>query len=513
MATAKPPKTHKPEDAELFTAFWSDDLKYDPLAFVMFNYAWGEGPLKGQTGPRRWQRETLIALGEHFRANRDAIELGVDEAARVFKDAVSSGRGIGKSAELGMVANWFMTCWPGATVQVTANTETQMRTKTMPEIRKWFQLGRNSHWWTIEAGKITPARWYREALEALKIDSGYYYTQSIVWSETNPDAFAGLHNQYGVLLVFDEASGIPRTIWTNSEGFFTEPTVNRAWLARSNPRNTVNGFYDCFKPASGWRTRTIDGREVEGTDKGVYESIIARYGINSDEVRIEVKGEFPSQGDRSLFSIDEVYAAQHRSAPPAPDAPLVMAVDVARYGSDSTVIGWRRGFNLNVHPWVFLNRLGTAQVAQKVAEYEAMTKPDYIVIDGNGVGGPVIDVLRDVHHIRAVPFHGNGATLKPQQHVNARMDAYQALADHMGVVSLPPGPEIAEELQAITYDFQVGSNLKKVADKDKIKEALGRSPDRADVAMMMFARRWPTAARVANRSASPEEYDPLRHGI
>jgi len=511
MATAK---THRPEDAELFKAYWSDDLKYDPLAFVMFNYPWGKpGPLSAHTGPRKWQRDSMIAIGEHFKANRDAIEMGVAEAARVFKDAVSSGRGPGKSAELGMLANWFMTCWPGATVQVTANTETQMRTKTMPEIRKWFQLGRNSHWWIIEAGKITPARWYKEALEALKIDSGYYYTQSIVWSEANPDAFAGLHNHYGVLLIFDEASGIPRTIWTNSEGFFTEPTINRAWLARSNPRNTVNGFYDCFKPGSGWRTRTIDSRDVEGTDKGVYDAIIARFGINSDEVRIEVKGEFPSQGDRSLFSIDEVYAAQHRDAPPAPDAPLVMAVDVARYGADSTVFGWRRGFSLTVHPWVEFQRLGTAQVAQKIAEYEAMTHPDYIVIDGNGVGGPVIDVLRDVHGIRAVPFHGNGSTVKPQHHVNSRMDAYQNLADNIGAVSLPPGPEIAEELQAITYEFQANTNLKKVADKDKIKETLGRSPDKADVAMMLFARRWPIPSRSRGERPAEEPYDPLRHGL
>jgi len=112
-----------------------------------------------------------------------------------------------------------------------------------------------------------------------------------------------------------------------------------------------------------------------------------------------------------------------------------------------------------------------------------------------------------------VPFHGNGSTVKPQHHVNSRMDAYQNLADNIGAVSLPPGPEIAEELQAITYEFQANTNLKKVADKDKIKETLGRSPDKADVAMMLFARRWPIPSRSRGERPAEEPYDPLRHGL
>ena len=58
----------------------------------------------------------------------------------------------------------------------------------------------------------------------LKIDTGYYYAQAQLWSEENPDAFAGIHSSYGVCLIMDEASGIPAPIYSVSEGFFSEPT-------------------------------------------------------------------------------------------------------------------------------------------------------------------------------------------------------------------------------------------------------------------------------------------------
>ena len=57
-----------------------------------------------------------------------------------------------------------------------------------------------------------PAQWFEEALKRdLKIDTGYYYAMASLWSEENPDAFAGIHSSYGVMLIMDEASGIPET--------------------------------------------------------------------------------------------------------------------------------------------------------------------------------------------------------------------------------------------------------------------------------------------------------------
>ncbi|VVM20478.1 hypothetical protein BSPWISOXPB_4339 [uncultured Gammaproteobacteria bacterium] len=56
----------------------------------------------------------------------------------------------------------------------------------------------------------------------MKIDSGYYYCEAQNWSKDKPDAFAGVHSQVGLIVSFDEASGIDDSIYSVTEGFFTD---------------------------------------------------------------------------------------------------------------------------------------------------------------------------------------------------------------------------------------------------------------------------------------------------
>jgi hypothetical protein len=93
-----------------------------------------------------------------------------------------------------------------------------------------------------------------------------------------------VHNFDGVLVVFDEASGIDDSIWAVTGGFFTENTPNRFWLAFSNPRRNTGYFYEAFNSKRAfWRTRIVDARTVEGTDKAVYNRIIDEYGPDSSK--------------------------------------------------------------------------------------------------------------------------------------------------------------------------------------------------------------------------------------
>jgi hypothetical protein len=85
-----------------------------------------------------------------------------------------------------------------------------------------------------------------------------------------------------VLVIFDEASGIDDSIWAVTGGFFTENTPNRFWMAFSNPRRNTGYFYEAFNSKREfWKTRVVDARTVEGTDKAVYERIIDEYGPDS----------------------------------------------------------------------------------------------------------------------------------------------------------------------------------------------------------------------------------------
>jgi hypothetical protein len=127
-------------------------------------------------------------------------------------------------------------------------------------------------------------------------------------------------------------------------GFFTENTPNRFWLAFSNPRRNTGYFYEAFNSKREfWRTKVVDARTVEGTDKQVYERIIAEYGPDSAQAHVEVYGQFPNAGDDQFIGADIVDDAMKRNKYQDQSAPIVIGVDPARFGADATVIAVRQG--------------------------------------------------------------------------------------------------------------------------------------------------------------------------
>jgi hypothetical protein len=119
-----------------------------------------------------------------------------------------------------------------------------------------------------------------------------------LWSEEKPDAYAGVHNHDGMMVIFDEASGIPDAIWAVANGFFTEPTFNRFWFAFSSGTTQFGYFFEIFnKKRDFWDNEQIDARTVEGTDPASIKEIIDEWGEDSDEARVEVYGMFPLDDD------------------------------------------------------------------------------------------------------------------------------------------------------------------------------------------------------------------------
>ena len=114
------------------------DLTHDPAGFAEYAY---------EEVPRPWQRKILDLIGEHLQNASTRHE--------PLKVAVASGHGIGKSALVGMVIDWAMSSCEDSKVIVTANTGTQLATKTVPEVHKWFSRSINAHWWELKATSIT----------------------------------------------------------------------------------------------------------------------------------------------------------------------------------------------------------------------------------------------------------------------------------------------------------------------------------------------------------------------
>jgi len=482
-------KTDPKQEQELMADLWSPEVADHLPTFVQYAYPWGQAgtPLERHTGPRKWQMEDLRELSDHLETQKGRIALGLDP--QMWKKATASGRGPGKSALVAWRTHWMMSTRVGSTTIVTANTEPQLKTRTFAEIRKWFTFAINAHWFDITVLSVRPQPWFEEALiRQLKIDTGYYYAQGQLWSEENPDAFAGVHNPLGVQVIYDESSGIPNSIFNVTEGFFTEPVLNRFWDAYSNPRRNSGGFFDCFHThRKFWRLRQLDSRTVEGIDQSRFDDMIEQHGIDSDVVRVEVLGQFPKQGNRQFISNNLVRAAQQREITNDPGAPLIMGVDVARYGDDSTVIRFRQGRDARSYAPVKFKNRDNMFVANEIARLIDKVRPDAVNIDaGNGTG--VIDRLKEMkYRVSEVWFGGKSSS---KEWVNKRTEMYADLRDWLGGGAIDSDPLLFMNLTAPEYDyFGKAKDSLMLESKESMKDRGLSSPDDGDALALTFARR------------------------
>ena len=509
MSQSQTKSPYSPKDEQrLMTELWDPRLADDLLKFVMFIFPWGkEGtPLANFKGPRPWQCDELNRITAHIAENKNRMARG--ESPKVYRSATVSGRGPGKSSFVAWLNLWMLSTRLGATGITTANTESQLKSRTWAELGKWHTLAINSHWFEKTALSLKPAEWFENALKKqLKIDTGYFYAQAQLWDEENPDAFAGAHNMAGVMLIFDEASGIPAPIWKVSEGFFTEPVLHRYWFVFSNGRRNTGPFFECFHAhRDSWQKRQIDSRTVEGTDTAVLQEIIQRYGEDSDEARIEVKGQFPRQGDKQFISRDVVEQAVSRwegenALPEDQWAPLILGVDPARYGDDSTVMMWRQGRRASPIPPTVMKGADNMEVANQVAHLISTHNPDAVCIDaGNGTG--IIDRLREMgYKVHAVWF---GASSPEPEYANLRTYMWAQIRDWLKGGAIPNDPDLIDDLTAPEYKYLGTSDKIALESKEVLKKRGYSSPDRADALACTFA------IKVARKDASASRNNPAR---
>lgn len=434
---------------------------FDPLGFVKFNFKWGEGDLKDFDGPDVWQAEILETLGkELLRAEKEGGSIQL---------AVASGHGIGKSALISWIIDFWMSTRPDPQVVVTANTSTQLETKTWRELAVWHKRSLNAHWFVHEAQKFyhvdNPKTWF---------------ASPIPWNEAKPEAFAGTHAK-DVLYLFDEASAIPDAIWEVSEGAMTTPGAT--WVAFGNPTQATGRFRECFRRFKHrWITRQIDSRSAKMADKKKINEWIEDYGEDSDFARIRIKGEFPRTADRQFIGDHIVQQAQSRE--PVGDGPMIMGVDVARFGKNDTVVCRRQGDK--VFPLIAWNGLDTMQTAMKVGEMIKAHGPDAVMVDGVGVGGGVVDRLRMLG-FDVLDVNSGARASEEDVYTNLRAEMWAKLRADLGrSLCLPFDDKLSRELTSIEYDFDRRNRLMLERKEDMVRRGV-ESPDRADALALTYA--------------------------
>ncbi len=491
LASASASKVTPADDhlAELMAKFFAD-----PLGFVMFAYDWendksiqvcklafpytaiyGEG-----YGPDLWACDFLEHIGKIVREHAFDGKTPVDP----IREAVVSGHGIGKSAIVAWLENWIMSTRPHAQGTVTAVTAPQLRTKTWAQIAKWTRKCITSHWWDLTTGMGTMR------MSHIKFPDSWF-CQAATCDETNSESFAGQHAPTSTsFYLFDEASGIVDKIDEVSEGGLTDGEPMK--FAFGNGTRNSGWFRGCFRTGSRWGHRHIDSRTVQITNKKFINDAIEDHGIDSDYVKVRIRGMFPSMDSKQFISERDLDAAFGRHLPITAYgwAPKILTLDNSWEGDDEGVIGLRQGLKYEILR-TFAKNDNDVEIANMLARLEDEHMADAVFIDA-GYGTGVVSVGRTLKRDWILVWFA--AKSEDPGCFNKRAEMYKASRDWLKEGgSIPLDHTMYLEAMSVQTVPRMDGLIQIEAKKDLKRRDLA-SPNRWDSLILSFAH--PVQAKV-----------------
>jgi hypothetical protein len=463
------------------------DCYADPLAFVLMAYPWGEpGPLEKYAGPDSWQRDFLRELGAEVKRNRFNGHNPVSPVRR----AVASGHGIGKSVMVAWLVDWIMSTRPHAQGTVTANTFTQLETKTWAGIQYWTRLCITADWFEVGATRM----WAKSFK-----DSWFVSPQSC--REENSEAFAGQHAARSTsFYIFDEDSAISDTVHEVAEGGLTdgEPMI---FLFGNPTRNTGHFHRACFGAGRDrWHGMSVDSRTSAFTNKAQIDEWIRDYGEESDFVRVRVKGQAPLTSELQFIGYDLIQNAQKRHLSAPLGMPLVCGVDVSDGGDAWNVIRFRKGSDSRTLKPIRLPgeavRVGREIMLAKLADVLSTEfdgeRVAAMFVD-SAFGAPYVERLRNMgfKNVYEIRF---GAESPDSHCANMRAFMWSRMREWLRAACIDPGDErLAQDFAGPGYKINAHDKLVLESKEDMAKRGVA-SPDDADALALTFAAQVPGTA-------------------
>lgn len=465
------------QDVEL--AHFIGQYLEDPLGFVRVAYPWGKGSLRGYDGPDIWQTEFLTDLGNHVKGRK----FDGRQAVKPIRMAVSSGHGIGKSTLVAWLVDWIMSTRPGSQGTLTANTFTQLETKTWAAVQTWTSRCITGRWFDVTAdtmkAKESPSTWFCSAQTC---------------KEENSEAFAGQHAATATsFYIFDEASGIPDKIYEIANWGLTDGEPMHFLFG--NPTKNSGRFYRAVfgDEQSRWDHRCIDSRTSRMTNKEEIAEEVAREGEDSDTIRVRVRGLAPRASDIQFIDFERVSDAMKREPYFLPDDPLVVGVDIARGGSDDNVITFRRGNDARTIPAIRIpgektrdSSLMVAKIAEVLQSEYGGVRPSVAFLDGTGVGGPICDQLKKLGHRNVVEVQFGGHS-PDRKYANMRAYMWGRMKDWLIRGAIAKNARLESDLTVPGFKHDSGDAVVLEA-KEQMKKRGEKSPDYADALALTFAR-------------------------
>lgn len=408
--------------------------------------------------------------------------------------SVRSGHGIGKSAVEAWAVIWFLTTRPFPKIPCTAPTQHQLFDILWAEVSKWLRnnkaLEREIQWTKEKVYmKQYPEEWFAVARTASK-----------------PDALQGFHAE-DILYIIDEASGVDDKVFEPVLGALSTPGARL--LMCGNPTQLSGFFYESHhKNRGSYSTFHIDGRTSSRVSEEFVNTIITMYGEDSDVFRVRVAGEFPRQ-DNDVFIplplieksiMTQWNAAEHPTS-------IHIGCDVARYGDDKTVIGYKLDEKVEFHK----RRSGqdTMKTADDIIELGELlvrrykyTKTIPVKVDDSGVGGGVVDRLKQIKRnqperfwwLDVVPvifgqrishdFYHDSTTYMMSIVKKLLMPFTEDGLPKPVELILPDDNELVGQLSTRKYGMTEQSKIR-VESKEAMKKRGLRSPDEADCVLLL----------------------------
>ena len=456
------------------------ECRFDPWKYCGLAWDWGYGALKKFTGPREWQDDILEVITEHLKNPKTRFTL--------LEIARASGHGVGKSALIGMLSNWAMSCFANARVVITANTAKQLTQKTSPESAKWFLSSITAHWFDVQA-------------EAIKMKgSNGWRTDFATWSAHNTEAFQGLHNMGSIILImFDEASGIDDKVWEVTQGALTDEDTVLIWIVFGNPTQASGKFRECFRRfAHRWNHGHIDSRDVEGTNKEYFARLIEDYGVDSDFVKVRVRGMFPSSSVRQFIQTSFVDDAQKQDLRRSDyeHAPVIIGVDPAWTGEDTLEVYMRQGLYCK-HLLTLAKNDNDIEVAQTIMRLQDKHDAEFVFVDqgyGTGIYSYGKQMGRQNWHL--IAFGGKSARVDC---INKRVEMWWKMREWLKEGgAIDPKDTILYEDLISPEGVERPDGQYQLESKKDMKDRGARSPNRGDALALTFAM--DVVGRRANRA-------------
>lgn len=424
---------------------------------------------------------------------------------------VASCHAMGKSYTAATVVLWFLFHHPKAIVITTAPTLRQVEGILWKEIRAAhrdaaFPLG----------GSVLTRK--------LEIAEDWY---AFGFTSTEADRFQGFHAPF-VLVVGDEAAGLTDDVFTGMDAVLSGGHARR--LLIGNPTDPTSVFAGEFKLGgnvkkfkvsafdtpnftsfgitiedirSGEWEKKLAGRELPFpsliTPQWVREKWESWCGSSVDSEATSplwlsrILAEFPEDSRDALIPASWLAKAAAREPPDlALDAENAdrprLGVDVARKGNDNTTVAeFFRGHTRILDVW---SHKSTMESAGRVARIIDERNAEDTRVDVIGIGAGVYDRLQELGK-PVTPVNVARAANNKIRFKNLRAELFWGLRERFDPVTGSASvdaddTELHAELTAIRYHILSGGQTI-IEDKDDTKKRLGRSPDRADAAMLSAA--------------------------